>query len=735
MFDGWGVGEWSALVSLFAYLGFDGPRGFSFGRSVLRRMRGEEEEPQKVIVVTPDVGEPDPEPIPIQLPWINFPPGAPLIGRETEIEDMRVRLGKRGDLALVNSRAILAGQGGIGKTTLARGYAEERRRDYDGGLWVNAAEDQSLWRGIARLAEPLGMTVEEPFTRGDAERVIQALQTSPHRWLVIYDNVEDREQIRSVIPDPQCRNIHLIVTTRAMDGWAGFDVKATDTLSTEEPDGPAVRLLLREGGKPDDGKAHDLAIALGGLPLALVVAGGLVRAFDSYGDWLGRLNEVIAAAPKSGDYPDAVIGAVRLSYDRLSADARALIDVMAWWAPEGLEPRLFTDAPGGDWWDLFKEDVQEDLARLCGDPGRVRAAFLELEGRSLLLRQGETWALHRMTAAALLAGETAEVSARVGAALLMAVYPGGEKNPSYSENWPDCARLTPHVQALFDTGRLPETAAMDSLLNQAGIYLRTIADVETGLAFARASLALTEARLPEDDPKLAFGYHNHGVALMRAGDLEGAEVALRRAVELHEAHRPGSADLADSYNALAFVFMEQRRGGAVEAVAEAGAFFDKALALRQDLFGRKSEPVAEVLTNFSVLRDLEGRQAEAAELAEEALRIDRKVLPEGDARLGYSLNSAGALALKAGAAGRAEALLDEALALWEAVHADRPAHPEPRNTAGWQISALLVNARRGAGGAERFARAQALATQYGFDWAAQEAFAAQFPDPVDQPPT
>lgn len=273
------------------------------------------------------------------------------------------------------------------------------------------------------------------------------------------------------------------------------------------------------------------------------------------------------------------------------------------------------------------------------------------------------------------------------------------------------------------------------LAGQGGKYLRTIADVEIGLGFARASLALTEARLSEDDPELASRYLKNGVALIQAGDLEGAEAALWRSVELKEAHRPGSAELANSYDALAGVFMEQRRGGVLEAVTEAGAYCDKALAPRQDLFGRESEPVAQVLNNLSVLRDLEGRQAEAAELAEEALRIRRAVLPEGDARLGYALMNAARSALKAGAAGRAEALLDEALALREAVHADRPTHPDRRNAAAGSISALLVNARRGVGEGERIARAQALAAQYGFDWAEREAKAAQYPDPVDQPPT
>lgn len=79
-----------------------------------------------------------------------------------------------------------------------------------------------------------------------------------------------------------------------------------------------------------------------------------------------------------------------------------------------------------------------------------------------------------MTAAALrqMQGAGAAAEARAAVALLAAVYPGGgERNPAFSPQWRLCARLTPHVRALWATGAAPEGEATYYLLNQSAIYL------------------------------------------------------------------------------------------------------------------------------------------------------------------------------------------------------------------------------------------------------------------------
>ena len=125
-------------------------------------------------------------------------------------------------------------------------------------------------------------------------------------------------------------------------------------LDFSRDDAPAVALLMQEAERWDHAaEARALAEELGGLPLALVVAGALIKATgEGFAAYAERLGEVLAHVPENEDYPTSLIGAVQLSYDRLEGDdARMVADLCAWWAAEGLEPALLTEAPGGDWWE------------------------------------------------------------------------------------------------------------------------------------------------------------------------------------------------------------------------------------------------------------------------------------------------------------------------------------------------------------------------------------------------
>jgi tetratricopeptide (TPR) repeat protein len=268
---------------------------------------------------------------------------------------------------------------------------------------------------------------------------------------------------------------------------------------------------------------------------------------------------------------------------------------------------------------------------------------------------------------------------------------------------------------------------MEALLNQAAIYLGEIADYPGGAEMARASWELKTARLPESDREVAIAEATLGVALLHLGDLAAAEGHLARALALDEAHGPGSADLADSYDLHGVVLVDQARGGAAELLPQARRRQQQALALRRRLFGRGSEPVAQSLNNLGEVRSAQGCAAAAARLFRASLHIRRAVLPPEDARVAIGLINTGAMWLSSGAPGRAEPMLREALDLWQAVHAERPRHPDTRNAADWLISCLLVRARAGEDTAEHEDEARRLCDRYGFDFAERQAIARQYP--------
>ncbi len=651
---------------------------------------------------------PPPEPAAIRIGLV---PGREIVGREQEAAALGVALGSGG-------KVVLAGQGGMGKSSLARHYAEAALAQYHGVVWTRAATRADVIGGLMAVGGALGMARPDVPQLADGQAVLARVAATGRRWLFVYDNVESFGDIKDLIP----HGAHLIVTTRGAEGWQGFVVQRPGVLGFDSVDAPAVRLLQAEAGRAGDAvAARDLAQALGGLPLALVVAGALIRATgEGFAVYAGRLAEVLAHVPENEDYPTSVIGAVMLSYEALSADGRAIADLCAWWAAEGLGWDLLTAAPGGEWWESRRGEVPEAVQALAADAARVRAGFVELTGRSLLTHEGEAWAMHRMTALALRLQAGARPEAAV--ALLAAAFPG----VTVSGNWPLCARLTPHVRAIWATGKAPQTDAMDALLNQSGVYLGAIADYPGAAEISKARLDRAEVRLPDADRRVAVALSNHGSSLRQLGDLAGARVLVERALALNVAHRPGSADLADTHDMLGRVLLDQGRAGLAGALVLAVRQNQQALVVRRRLFGR-GEPVAQTLNNLGAVRSAQGRGAAAARLYGASLRIFRAVLPPRDARLGYGLLNTGSTWLKAGRADTAEPLLREALALWQGVYAGQPQHRNTRNAASWLVSCLLRRAAAGENRGLREMQARQLCDRYGFDFEECKVIAMQFP--------
>jgi tetratricopeptide (TPR) repeat protein len=626
----------------------------------------------------------------------------------------------------VNAGAVLRGQGGIGKSTLAVHYAYTYRANYDAIIWLPASTRQEVINGLVNhLWEPAGLQIEQ-FPAAPqlvhAMWVLQRIAATGKRWLFIYDNVEKLEDIR----DLGIEAAHQIVTTRFGAGWQGWEVIPTDTLPFDTEDAPAVELLQHAAGQVGEAaEARDLAQALGGLPLALVVAGALIRETgEGFATYAGRLAEVLAHVPANGDYPSSVLGAVKLSYDALSPDAQMIADLCAWWASEGLTPDLLTDAPQGAVWGATQGDVPEALQDLAADAARVRAGFVELTARSLLTREGDGWSMHRMTALALQLQPGARAEAAT--ALLAAVYPSGIHSPMSSETWPICARLTPHLRAIWASGASPEGDVMDFLLNQAGGYLRIIDDLAGAAELSNAYFQRAEVRLTEADRDLPVALGNHAMTLRMLGDLPSARALLERAVTLNQAHRPGTQELAATYLQLGRVLVDQGKAGDGAALDLALRHVQRAVRLRRVISGR-SEGMALALNNLAGVRDAQGRGAAAARLYGISLKIQRAVLPPRDARLGYGLLNAGSTLLQAGQADLAESPLRDALDLWEEHYAAQAQHSERRGAADWLIVCLLRRAAAGENRGEREEQARQLCDRYGYSFADRTRHAMQYP--------
>jgi Tetratricopeptide repeat len=715
-----GAEEWGiagGIAGVAAWLGLT-PQNARWG---WRRLLGKKDEPAEVRLAAPPPTAPVPN-SPIGICGLRV--GRNVVGREREVAALHAILAP-GGVSTGARRVVVRGQGGFGKSTLARHYAEVHGGAFHGGLWTHAGTRQAVIDGLMALCGPLGLPVPDQPQMQHAQAVLAKVRETGEHWLFLYDNVEDFTDIKELIPEGAA----LIVTTRQGSGWPGWPVQEAGVLGYETPEAPAVRLLLQEAPRGGTAaEAQGLAGDLGGLPLALVVAAGMIREEGgSFTAYRGRLAEVLRQRPQNEDYPTSLLGAVELSYAALDDDARMVADLCAWWAPEGLETALIVEAPTGPKWAKALELIPETLQVLACDPGRVRAAFRALAARSLILSDGaERWTMHRMTAAVLrlMQADARQDRSAAAVGLLAAVYP---VKPNFSHNWPLCTRLTPHLLALLSSKAAPGIEALAYLLSQSAIYLDKIADYPGSLVMAQASLELFQALLPEEAPEIAVTRANLGVVLGQVGRLKESEQMLADVVEWGETHCPESVDLAGWYDLHGSRLFYLAGAGRPDLLPKALRRFQQALALNRRLATGPSDAVARTLNNLAAVRWEQGRAAAAERLTKAQLRIWRTILAPEDARLSYGLLNAGIAMLKNRAAHKAEPLLREALDIREAVYAAQPQHPERRASARWLIDCLLRRAQAGENRGVRAMQARQLCDRYGFDFDECQRTAARYP--------
>jgi hypothetical protein len=241
------------------------------------------------------------------------PPRNPdFTGRDALLDELHHKL-TGGDHVSAVTQAAVHGLPGIGKTSLATEYAHRHSADYAGVWWAPAEKQNALINSLADLARVLDPKLaSEPDSKKAAIAALGKLAESARPWLLIYDNVESPDAIRSLEPSA---GVRLLITTRFPD-WRGHAVEFE--LDVFEPE-IAIDFLLRRSDRQDRRGAARLAAALGYLPLALDQAGGYVKltgtSFDRYSR---RLQELIQKLPRGATYPASVAGTVWLALEKAS---------------------------------------------------------------------------------------------------------------------------------------------------------------------------------------------------------------------------------------------------------------------------------------------------------------------------------------------------------------------------------------------------------------------------------
>jgi tetratricopeptide (TPR) repeat protein len=612
-------------------------------------------------------------------------------GREGLLEELHQALTRGAAVALT-------GLGGIGKTQLALEYAYRHRDEYRVVWWVRAEDGATLAADYAGLAAALGLAEREAREQAVVVAAVRLWLEQNTGWLLVFDNAGSRAAVRDYVPQGQGA---VIITSRE-PVWSGVATPlGLAVLAPEE----AVAFLCKRTGDTDAAAAASLAEVLGRLPLALEQAAAYI---EDTGGSLQHYRELFeehhAALLQQGrlstEYPDTVATTWALSIGKVDEAARALLNLCAFFAPEGIPLDAIRQEAGG---------LPSPLDSVAADAVRLDSAIAGLLRFSLIGRQGEDLSVHRLVQAVVREQlEDAERQAWAAAAvgLLNTRFPFESDDV---RTWRVCARLLTHAlqagQWAEAFAAAPEATAR--LLNQAGLYLQARAEftgaralleralrigeaalgaehptvaayannlgdllrVQGDFAGARAlferALRIGETALGMEHPRVAIRAGNLGLVLQAQGDFAGARALYERALRIDEAvYGPDHPDVGTDVNNL---------GGVLQAqgdLAGARALFERALRIGEAALGAKHPTVATYANNLGLVLRAQGDFAGARVLFERALRIDEAAYGPDHPDVGTDANNLGLVLRAQGDFAGARVLYERALRIFRAALGD-----------------------------------------------------------------
>lgn len=314
--------------------------------------------------------------------WGPLPPPLPdFVGRKVWLDTLHQALTRKDRVGVV----ALQGLFGVGKSQLAIEYANRYAHEYDLVWWIPCDSNEAAHAAMADLASRTGAADPDHPDAGNHTELFDMLRRRERfpRWLLVFDNADDPEEIRGAIP-PLPGNV--LITTRSNRWEASGDVLELDVFDRAE----SIEFLRGRMRNFTDVTAHRLAEGVGDLPLLLEHAVESQTAVDVY---LDRLNtkpmELLNGQP--ADYHSTIADVWKTAVSQLRSDPPDAFDLLCCLSFFGPDPVPRESLERGSFLtDVSIHDLLRGPIRLAGAIARLRRAGLlrvRTDSRSLTMHR------------------------------------------------------------------------------------------------------------------------------------------------------------------------------------------------------------------------------------------------------------------------------------------------------------------------------------------------------------
>ncbi|KAL5566429.1 hypothetical protein UlMin_029593 [Ulmus minor] len=256
------------------------------------------------------------------------------VGNEGGMMELVTQLTKEGNSA--SQVVSIHGMGGLGKTTLAKKvyHHKQVRLHFNRFAWVFVSQQfqpKDIWKGVLKLVSP-GVGIEGLEQSELAKKLYDVLEEK--KCLVVLDDVwnkDDWDLIKAGFPEKTTRS-KILITTRRKDvaehaDTRGFLYQPPHLDNTASWELLKKKAYFQEHATSRDDYEHmeklgkDMVKYCGGLPLAIVVLGGLLSTKHTVDEWetlKQNVKELINKGQSIGEQEyKSVFGVLGLSYDEL----------------------------------------------------------------------------------------------------------------------------------------------------------------------------------------------------------------------------------------------------------------------------------------------------------------------------------------------------------------------------------------------------------------------------------